>query len=294
MKIVQFFLLKSMFVLGGLFILHSVSYAVVSSVSAMYSTLLQEESATLVLNVAADADLQSQLAQLSTEQKGVSNLVLTGLLTEKDWTVLGEFVETQQISVIDLSGIQNTSIAPHVFESNSFLKQVKLSSILTNIGEAAFRACDELKNVDLSVCHSLKVVGADAFGLGGLTSVVLPNSVEKVSKGAFYGCKELATVTLSDSLKTIGDFAFSACKKLTQITLPKSLIQISAAAFANCDLLGLVIYEATTPSLLHFSPSVFTGIYDKAVLELPQVPESQTSAWKKWGDFKWKKIKGKK
>lgn len=292
METVRFFFLKSMLVWGSLFILHNALYADAPLEKEMYAALLQEESATLVLNITPDSDLSSQLAQLNTEQKGVSNLVLTGLLSENDWAALGKFVEVQQISFIDLSGIQNTSIAPHVFESNTSLKQVKLSPGLTDIGEAAFRACDELKNVDLSVCQSLKVIGKDAFGLGRLTLVVLPNSVEEIGKGAFYGCDELMTLTLSNSLKTIGNFAFSACRKLTQVTLPESLTRISAAAFANCELLSLVIYEGATPSAVQFAPSVFSGIYDKAVLELPQVPASQTSAWKKWGDFKWKKIKG--
>ena len=48
-------------------------------------------------------------------------------------------------------------------------------------------------------------------GLTGLTTVIVPDSVEFIGWRAFDGCTNLTTITLGSEIKTIEDYAFSGC-----------------------------------------------------------------------------------
>lgn len=74
-----------------------------------------------------------------------------------------------------------------------------------------------------------------------LTSVKIPNTVTKISDGAFSDCKELSTISLPSSLEFIGNNAFSRCPKLSHIELPESLQKIGSEAFANSGLTSIII-----------------------------------------------------
>jgi len=51
----------------------------------------------------------------------------------------------------------------------------------------------------------------------GLTSVVLPNSIEQIGEYSFASCTNLTSITFGNSLKTIGNHAFNVCKNLTSV-----------------------------------------------------------------------------
>lgn len=44
-----------------------------------------------------------------------------------------------------------------------------------------------------------------------ITSVVIPNSVEKIGVSAFENCKAITSINMSDSVKEIGESAFYGC-----------------------------------------------------------------------------------
>ena len=57
----------------------------------------------------------------------------------------------------------------------------------------------------------------------GLTSVSLPNSVEKIGNCAFWECNNLTSITIPDSLKEVGADAFFNCPGITSTAiLPES------------------------------------------------------------------------
>ena len=51
----------------------------------------------------------------------------------------------------------------------------------------------------------------------GLTSVVLPNSIEQIGEYSFASCTNLTSITFGNSLKTIGNHAFNVCRNLTSV-----------------------------------------------------------------------------
>lgn len=74
-----------------------------------------------------------------------------------------------------------------------------------------------------------------AFAGSNITSIVLPEGLERIPDRAFEYCSELKSVTLPSTLKGIGERAFQECKKLESITFPKSLKEIGDRAFFSCE-----------------------------------------------------------
>ena len=53
----------------------------------------------------------------------------------------------------------------------------------------------------------------------GMTSVVIPNSVEKIGDSSFKGCDSLTNIVIPDSVKEIGSHAFEGCTDLTSVVI---------------------------------------------------------------------------
>lgn len=67
-----------------------------------------------------------------------------------------------------------------------------------------------------------------------LTSVVLPDTIEKIDHGAFTGCANLKRIKLPYYLRTFGNVVFSGTA-LTEIDLPPLLEKIGHGIFQGCD-----------------------------------------------------------
>ena len=81
-----------------------------------------------------------------------------------------------------------------------------------------------------------RYVGHDA-------EVAIPDSVNRIDRNAFAGCKELEKVVIPDSVSTIDEYAFAGCAKLEEVTIPDSVNLIGCAAFEECACLK----EVTIP-----------------------------------------------
>lgn len=55
-----------------------------------------------------------------------------------------------------------------------------------------------------------------------------------IEMDAFYGCDKLQKINLPKSLEKIGESAFQGCESLTEITIPENVTDISYSAFRNC------------------------------------------------------------
>lgn len=76
-----------------------------------------------------------------------------------------------------------------------------------------------------------------------ITSVVLPDTVEEIVPGSFYGCTNLETIDLGGATK-IGNTVFGGCSKLTTITMDADVTTIEVNAFAT-DTIKNVNFEGT-------------------------------------------------
>lgn len=106
------------------------------------------------------------------------------------------------------------------------------------IPENAFNNVKKKVMMNVILPASLLRIEKNAFyGCSGLNgSLVLPEGVKFIGWGAFRGCTSLDEVVLNENLQVIQAYAFEGCSSLTQeITLPRNFESLGECAFANCS-----------------------------------------------------------
>lgn len=108
---------------------------------------------------------------------------------------------------------------------------------------------------------------------------IIPESVTKIGRSAFYGCENLEKVIISDNVKHVERSAFANCVNLKEVYLSKNVSHLQEWAFYNCvklekiNLSDNVKYETNT-----FSKSqilIDSKLYDYQNSELQIEEEKQ-------------------
>ena len=87
--------------------------------------------------------------------------------------------------------------------------------------------------------------GFDSGSANKITTVKLPNTITRLGKWAFCGCKDLATIELPASLREIDYGAFNECSSLTEVVLPVGVTSIASHAFYKCSSLKKIVIPNT-------------------------------------------------
>ena len=109
---------------------------------------------------------------------------------------------------------------------------------------------------------TVTTIGKGAFGRKKLTSVVIPEGVEKIAQGAF-SANSLTTIKLPSTVKQIERLAFGANKNLSKIELNEGLEFIGQQAFMNdSSLAGEITIPSTVKTVMTsaFNKSGVTGL----------------------------------
>lgn len=88
---------------------------------------------------------------------------------------------------------------------------------------------------DIFIPDGVTRICGKAFEDSKITSISLPNSVQKFGSGAFFGCKNLTEFTIPDGVTEIATSMFSSCSSLTKVNIPESVKTINGGAFSFCD-----------------------------------------------------------
>ena len=135
-------------------------------------------------------------------------------------------------------------------ESTNDLSSIVIPSYITDIDE----------NGDI-VKLKVAAIGDEFLGtfgpdrLSGVKNIYLPDTVESIGYGAFYG-SAIESITLPEGLTYIGDYAFAECESLVEITLPGSLEHLGEGAFRGCTALTAVNGGAHVSEI---APHTFKG-----------------------------------
>jgi hypothetical protein len=117
----------------------------------------------------------------------------------------GVFSNACHLKTLDLSDIKNLKeIGEEAFRGCNELRQLVLPTSIEVIGDCSFAECTELKEIELSNCQKLREIGEYAFAVDD----------------------NLRTLVMPDSVETIGDYFVHGCGRLTDIVLPKSLREL--------------------------------------------------------------------
>lgn len=150
------------------------------------------------------------------------------------------------------------------------LEKATLSPVVTIIPDGLFAYDAMLKDIIIPSNSKLKVIRPGAFiNCNSLTSLILPNSVQRIHSRAFYRCKNLETFPFPKDLKYIGEEAFYFCG-FPELNLPDTLEYIEKAAFFKCTKLISVVLP---PSVKHIGSQAFHGCNRLKYLEIRHNPE---------------------
>ncbi len=148
-----------------------------------------------------------------------------------------------------------TSIGAYAFYNTTSLQEFAIKGAVSEIGAHAFEYSG-IKSFDYGTKSTITVVKESTFANTQLSSVVIPDSVQVIEKGAFKrflgneftlpeeltdicdnafeSSGNLTTLVFNEKLKTIGNEAFIGCTGITSAILPDSLISIGDGAFSGC------------------------------------------------------------
>lgn len=179
---------------------------------------------------------------------------------------LGGFdFSTQKITTSSLKEIQS-----YAFFSCTFLEKIEIPDTVKDIGTYAFKDTGLFKkstdgavyagnwlvgyNKDaffnylaesgeskIEVKDGTVAVAEYAFYKAMTAEIVLPDSVKKIGRAAFYEAAGLQKITLPKNLTEIEEFTFYGCYSLTDVIFPETLEYIGRSAFYECQLLGCEI-----------------------------------------------------
>ena len=82
-------------------------------------------------------------------------------------------------------------------------------------------------------------------GCEGVTTLILPDTLEFIGDGAFAGCNDLRGIWIPDSVRQIGDGAFQNCIGLESVAIQSGVESIGENAFAGCAKLLYFFYDGS-------------------------------------------------
>jgi len=140
---------------------------------------------------------------------------------------------------------------------------------VTGIGREAFLRCDE--SVSVKIPETVKRIGMCAFSYSYISSLTIPNSVEKIGWAACCEMFNLREIVFPEKLDTIPDrmLQFSQIhgwkSPLVSVKMPKEVKYIDRGAFAGLTNLE---YISLPEGLKYIGEEAFIG-NNKMVAELP-------------------------
>ena len=170
-------------------------------------------------------------------------------------TVIGTyaFSKMYHLEEIDLPD-SLVSLGTGAFDSDFCLKSIVIPSKITRISDALFKDCYQLQSVKLP--EGITEIGKEAFhGPWNLIRIDLPSTRKKIDDYAFVNgtCNRynenkqgITSIVIPDSVEYIGQHAFDGNRMLKSVTLSKNLKKIEPHSFENCGLVSLEIPEGVT------------------------------------------------
>lgn len=126
-----------------------------------------------------------------------------------------------------------TEIGENVFRGNKSVREIIIPFTVEKIGNYAFRDCSA-EAVRFEIGSRLIRIGVNAFyGCDRLKGISLPDSLEVIEDGAFYGATSLtrAETTIYSRLVSIGKYAFYGTESLIGMEFNGAVREIAEHAF---------------------------------------------------------------
>ena len=118
--------------------------------------------------------------------------------------------------------------------------------MMIDVGCKLLCAEERIKEVDLSKCTKLEIIGVGAFANSyNLSKVNLPDSLKEIKPFAFKSCQRLEEIVIPENTHIIGESAFAWCKGLKKVNFKNPYgVKIHPNAFDSCK--NLEYFNADT------------------------------------------------
>ena len=148
------------------------------------------------------------------------NINLNNLVCENNYQYL---VSEESVILTNYIGTETNLTLPNTYQNLP----------VDTIGAYAFGFNKEIESVTIG--NNVKVIMNNAFNnCELLSSLILPETLERIDASAFCYCSSLNNFDLPSTLKFIGYGAFNMCTTLTVLVIPESVETIEGYAFAWC------------------------------------------------------------
>lgn len=156
----------------------------------------------------------------------------------KGATTIGSaaFGSNSDIHTVDLTGTDITRIEYMAFSMCDSLETIILSDKIEYIGDSAFSACTNLKEVTLNGTKNIQMGGDIFSSCTNLEKVTFAGNITSIPERMFYGLSSLVNIDLGKNISNIGTAAFNNCKNLETV-LGSNLTNIGSSAFSGCSAL---------------------------------------------------------
>lgn len=146
-----------------------------------------------------------------------------------------------------------TIIGNRVFAGCGKLKNIEIPNSVIGIGEEVF---DECSNLQYNIYDNVKYLGNEDNPYlilvepinKNLISYNINENTKIISPRAFYNCVGLSTIIIPNSVEIIGYSAFRSCERLINVIIPDSVISMDRYVFENCPRLTILCKSHYEPS----------------------------------------------
>lgn len=186
------------------------------------------------------------------------------------------YTRSSAFNSYELEDITTVDIISHTFEDGKGI--ITYDKDITNISEEAFYGTGI---TSIILPNSINKIGSYAFqDCWLLKSVILPNNITRIPLCAFDGCTNLTDVIIPNSVTSIGESAFGNCSSLTNIIIPDAVTDIGMEAFYDCNSITSITIpkSVTTIRMYAFAQcKSLKSVYCKSTT--PPTPPYDGSYW---------------
>ena len=138
-----------------------------------------------------------------------------------------------------------TIIGDSAFADCESLSSIVLPRSLTKINAGVFSGCSSLQHIVIP--RFVRWIKDAAFSKSGLVSVEFEGDMVESIEAAFSMCENLTSIMLPNSVQRLNGGVFAKCSHLEHVVLGSNIQFIGGYAFNECEALQTVTFMTTVP-----------------------------------------------